>query len=72
MEGTLGHQWTTQTSKPQAPVTDTVTKRELANLKDQVNNSFEEVSNMFLELQQGLQLIEERLAKFNERSSHKL
>lgn len=48
------------------------TKGDIQDFKDQVNDSFEEVSNMFLELQQGLQLLEERIARYNERSSHKI
>ena len=48
------------------------TTKRLEDLKDQINASFEEVSNLFLQLQQQINDIEDRLQKYNARSSHKI
>ena len=47
-------------------------KDDIEDLKQQVNDSFGEVANMFLELQSGLAQLNERIALFNSRSSHKI
>jgi hypothetical protein len=48
------------------------TKDDLDGLRDQINSSFCEVANMFLELQSGLAQLNERISLFNSRSSHKI
>jgi hypothetical protein len=50
----------------------TATKQDLEDLKDQCNSSFFEVANMFLELQSGLQQLNERIDLYNKKSSHKI
>jgi hypothetical protein len=48
------------------------TKDDLTDLKNQCNSSFFEVANMFLELQSGLQQLNERIDLYNKKSSHKI
>jgi hypothetical protein len=48
------------------------TKDDFDGLKEQINDSFTEVANMFLELQSGQQLLEERISLYNKKSSHKI
>jgi len=47
-------------------------KDDLEDLKSQINDSFAEVCNIFLELQSGQQLLEERISLYNKKSSHKI
>jgi hypothetical protein len=57
------------------PLTDaltSVTKRDLKSFKDQVNDSFGEIANLLLELQTRFSLLDERLDKYNQKSSHKI
>lgn len=49
-----------------------VTRAEIAELKVQVNDSFSEVANLVLDLMNRFDLLDGRIAKYNERSSHKL
>jgi len=48
------------------------TKDDFDGLKEQINDSFTEVANMFLELQSGLAQLNDRIVLFNSRSSHKI
>jgi hypothetical protein len=49
-----------------------VTAEELQNTKDQINLSFEEVANMISDLARAYEMLEERIALYNVRSSHKI
>lgn len=55
-----------------APTPKYVTAKELDELRDGINTSFDEVANLFLELQGGIQNLNERLEIFNRRSGQKI
>jgi hypothetical protein len=56
----------------QSDVDTAALREEIQELKDGVNSSFEEVANMFLELQAGLAQINERFDLYNRKASHKI
>lgn len=45
---------------------------ELENFKQQVNDSFSEIASLFADLNIRLDQLEERIALYNSRSSHKI
>ena len=49
-----------------------ITRGEVAELKTQINDSFSEVANLVLDLMNRFDLLDQRIGKYNERSSHKL
>ena len=49
-----------------------ITRGEVAELKTQINDSFSEVANLVLDLMSRFDLLDQRIGKYNERSSHKL
>lgn len=49
-----------------------VSQKQLAELKENFNDSMGEVANMLLELQQYNALLEERIAKYNQRGGHRI
>ena len=48
-----------------------ITRGEVAELKTQINDSFSEVANLVLDLMNRFDLLDQRIWKYNERSSHK-
>jgi predicted CopG family antitoxin len=51
---------------------DVVTKNELEEMKENINDSFSEVVNLHLELRRDLDMLLERLEIHNRRASHKI
>jgi uncharacterized membrane-anchored protein YhcB (DUF1043 family) len=49
-----------------------VTRQELEDLKEQINDSFGEVANLLLDIQSRYETLEGRIAQYNSRSSHKI
>jgi hypothetical protein len=49
-----------------------VTAEQFADLKDQINASFDEVSNLLLDISARQDQIDERLDIYNRKSSHKI
>lgn len=45
---------------------------DLSKLKQNINDSFSEIADLLLDQQRQLDLLLERIAKYNERSSHKI
>lgn len=59
--------------KPQEQIFEQILNSdELDDFKDQVNDSFEEISGLLIGLQGQLDLLLERLDKYNVKSSHKI
>jgi hypothetical protein len=48
------------------------TRAEFNKLKQQINSSFEEVSNILMDLQSRFESYDERFERYNSRSSHKI
>jgi hypothetical protein len=48
------------------------TQDEFEQLKSDINASFEELSNVLLDIQRGFTILMERIDRYNERSSHKI
>jgi hypothetical protein len=45
---------------------------DLDQLKEDINASFSELSNVLLDIQRGFEILNDRIVKYNERSSHKI
>jgi hypothetical protein len=60
---------------PPGRVLDTyapASQADLDQLKEDINASFSELSNVLLDIQRGFEILNDRIAKYNERSSHKI
>jgi hypothetical protein len=58
--------------QPSHKVESSATKQDIEELKLQVNDSFAELVNLLLDLTQKLTILEERIDRYNARSSHKI